>query len=273
VTVNPAGPAASVGPGRDPRGFRSRGLQMTRIETFTDAAFAFALTLLVISLDPLRSFSDLGRAMMDIPAFLLSATLLMMFWWGHHKWSRRYGLDDWTSFVLSCALVFTVLVYVYPLRFMFGLMFAWIGQLTGLQLGSGSLTVSGPQDIIRLFAIYGVGFMAMSTTLLLLNVHAWRLRASLQLDAIEREITRTEIGVWLIMLSTGACSTAVALLLPPTMAGAPGWVYALLGVIMPLYGMHAGRRERVAAQQPTAVGAAQQPADGGQLHTSTLQVP
>jgi len=37
---------------RDGSGFRLRGLQMTRIETFTDAAFAFALILLVVSLDP-----------------------------------------------------------------------------------------------------------------------------------------------------------------------------------------------------------------------------
>ena len=33
-------------------GFRLRGLDMTRIETFTDAAFAFALTLLIIAGDP-----------------------------------------------------------------------------------------------------------------------------------------------------------------------------------------------------------------------------
>ena len=34
---------------RDRDGFRLRGLGMTRIETFTDAAFAFAVSLLVIS--------------------------------------------------------------------------------------------------------------------------------------------------------------------------------------------------------------------------------
>jgi uncharacterized membrane protein len=37
---------------RDSAGIRPRGLAMTRIETFTDAAFAFSLTLLVISMDP-----------------------------------------------------------------------------------------------------------------------------------------------------------------------------------------------------------------------------
>ena len=31
------------------RGFRLRGIQMTRLETFTDAAFAFAVSMLVIA--------------------------------------------------------------------------------------------------------------------------------------------------------------------------------------------------------------------------------
>ena len=32
-------------------GFRQRGEDMTRLETFTDAAFAFAVTLLVVGVD------------------------------------------------------------------------------------------------------------------------------------------------------------------------------------------------------------------------------
>ena len=35
----------------DKNGIRQRGMDMTRLETFTDAAFAFAVTLLVISVD------------------------------------------------------------------------------------------------------------------------------------------------------------------------------------------------------------------------------
>jgi hypothetical protein len=47
---------------RDSAGFRLRGLSTTRIEAFTDAAFAFALTLLVISFQPPESFADLRAA-------------------------------------------------------------------------------------------------------------------------------------------------------------------------------------------------------------------
>ena len=120
---------------RDSDGFRLRGLDMTRIETFTDAAFAFALTLLVISLDPPTTMPALTSALVQVPGFVLSAILLMVFWNGHHRWSRRYGLDDGTTIVLSCVLVFTVLIFVYPLRYMINALTGFTASLTGFPIG------------------------------------------------------------------------------------------------------------------------------------------
>ncbi len=113
-------------------GFRLHGAAMTRIETFPDAAFAFALTLLVVSLDIPTSYGELAGAPRGVPAFALSAVLRMVFWSGHHTWSRRYGLDDTLTIVLSCLLVFTVLVYIYPLKFMSRALTDWPGHVTGL---------------------------------------------------------------------------------------------------------------------------------------------
>jgi hypothetical protein len=181
---------------RDSAGFRLRGMNMTRIETFTDAAFAFALTLLVISMDPPTTMASLDGALRQIPAFLLSGSLLMMFWSGHHNWSRRFGLDDATTIVLSCLLVFTMLVYVYPLRFMFSSMMAWIGDMVNLPLGPerDSLGIHTLEDVNRMFVIYGLGFIAMSSAIILLNLHAWGKRDLLELDAVERHATRSELG-------------------------------------------------------------------------------
>jgi uncharacterized membrane protein len=216
-------------------------LQMTRIETFTDAAFAFALTLLVISLDPPSTFSQLGTALRGVPAFLISASMLMMFWWGHHEWSRRYGLDDVWTLLLSCSLVFTVLIYVYPLRFMFQLMMTWIGGMTGLPLGTG-VSIEEIEDVNRIFLLYGIGFTVMSATLVLLNRHAWNLRDVLELDPLERHEARAATGAWTILMLAGVLSTVAALVLPPTLVGVPGWVYAMLGIAMPIYGKRMNRR-------------------------------
>ena len=52
-------------------GVRLRGEQVTRLETFVDAAFAFAMTLLVVSFDAMpESFSELYDALRRLPAFL-----------------------------------------------------------------------------------------------------------------------------------------------------------------------------------------------------------
>ena len=96
-----------------------RGHSMTRIETFVDAAFAFSLTLLVISIDEIpRSPAQLVETARDVPAFLLSALLMGQLWLVHVGWSRIFGLEDRITVVLSLAIVMLVLIFVYPLKLM-----------------------------------------------------------------------------------------------------------------------------------------------------------
>lgn len=221
---------------RDPDGFRLRGLDMTRMETFTDAAFAFALTLLVVSLDPPTTMRALRATLAYVPGFVISAILLMVFWNGHHRWSRRYGLDDRATIVLSCVLVFTVLVFVYPLRFMSNAITGFMASLTGMPIGPDvrALGITGLQDVNGMFAIYGVGFMTMSAAIALLNLHAWRRRDALGLDPAERLATRVEIGTWCILFLAGLVSTVVASAFPDEIPMA-GWVYGLPGLLIPIY--------------------------------------
>ena len=91
-------------------GFRQRGMEMTRLETFTDAAFAFAVTLLVVGGgDSIpMNFDEMVNALKQVPAFAASFANIMWFWHAHHVWSRRFGLEDTKSIVLSLVLVFVV---------------------------------------------------------------------------------------------------------------------------------------------------------------------
>ncbi len=66
-----------------------RGDNMTRIETFVDAAFAFALTKLVISIgEILKSPPERFELSRAIPAFVFSALSIGAVWLAHAKWSR-----------------------------------------------------------------------------------------------------------------------------------------------------------------------------------------
>ena len=54
---------------------------MTRLEVFIDAAFAFAVTMLVISFDAIpRSYDEMMLAIKAIPAFVLAVAQLVWIW-------------------------------------------------------------------------------------------------------------------------------------------------------------------------------------------------
>ncbi|MHC4990025.1 MAG: TMEM175 family protein [Planctomycetota bacterium] len=223
-------------------GFRLRGLEMTRIETFTDAAFAFAVTLMVVSIDAIpTSFDELILAMKGIPAFAVSFLLLMLFWHGHWTWSRRYGLEDTPSILLSSGLVFVVLCYVYPLKFMTSSFFHWI---SGGALASQRVTFASAQQLHGMFVVYGIGFTAMCLAVALLNLHAYRCRAALQLDRLERFDTLADVGAWLIVAGTGVLSIILAMVTPASAFGIPGWAYMLLPITMPLFATTMARRRK-----------------------------
>src|SRR5213079_103019 len=122
------------------RGFRLRGMEMTRLETFIDAAFAFAISMLVIAANQVPdNIEELLGAFRHVPAFVASVVVLGIFWRGHWLWSRRYGLEDGVSIFISWAMIVTILIYMYPLKAIFSSMWFLLsnGRL-GHALGSHS---------------------------------------------------------------------------------------------------------------------------------------
>lgn len=233
-------------------GFRLRGHEMTRIEVLTDTAFAFAITMLVISLNDVpRTWQELLEGLRQLPALIASFLQIMMFWYAHVKWSRRFGLEDVTTVCLSAALVFVMLVFVYLLRLLFSSAFAWA---TNGWLPS-EMEINTLSEVRWLFLLYGAGFFLLSAFLGLLNLHALRMREALALSAREVHETRVEIGAFIILASTAAVSLLLSALLDGAWLSLAGIIYASLGITMPLLAIEGERRRPVAvseAQQENA---------------------
>src|ERR1700736_5310338 len=111
------------------RGFRLRGMEMTRLETFIDAAFAFAISMLVIAAQQIPdNIQALLAAFKNVPTFICSIAVLGIYWRGHWLWSRRYGLEDGMSILISWALIVTILILIYPLKAIFGAMWFYVSS-------------------------------------------------------------------------------------------------------------------------------------------------
>jgi uncharacterized membrane protein len=226
-------------------GFRLRGMQMTRLETFIDAAFAFAITMLVIAAQQIPDdIETLLAAFKNVPAFIASVIVLGIFWRGHWLWSRRYGLEDGVSIFISWAMMVTILIYIYPLKAIFSSMWFLLSHgRVGHALGLHSETQAR-----AIFAIFALGFTAIALEVVMLNLRAWQLREPLRLDARERLITRCEITGWGIPVGVGIISLVLALILPPTEIAWSGWVYFSMVILVPLHSAYKRRRlKRVSA--------------------------
>lgn len=205
--------------------FRLRGLEATRLETFIDAAFAFVLTLLVISFDEIPSnYEEMVIAVKRIPAFAASFAMLMLFWVRHRRWSRRYGLENTTTIFISLAFILVVLVYVYPLRVIFESMFF---ALSGGYLPT-SFTFKSYSELRGILIFYSGGVFAMSLLFNLLYRATMRRSASLALNRVELRLTKVNMRVWDIVAGFALSSILVALVVPDARVSLAGYMYFML---------------------------------------------
>ena len=238
-------PAAHPGGWRHPslfpeRYFRWRAGEITRLEAFCDVVFGFALTLLVVSLEVPRNYAELMGAMRGFLPFAACFAQLVWIWRGHYKFSRRYGLEDVYTLFLNMILLFVVLFYVYPLKFVFTLLF---NQLTGVQnpvdfnLHEGSM----------LMRIYAAGFTAVFALFSLMYAHAYKLRNALGLNPAEALETRVSLQESALMAGLGLISFLLAFRYP-SWAGITYWA---IGPVLAVHGTIFGKRVRLLADGAT----------------------
>ena len=192
--------------------FRWRAGEITRLEAFCDVVFGFAITLLVVSLEVPHSYAELIEDMRGFLPFAICFAQLVMIWRTHYKFSRRYGLEDSYTVLLNVVLLFVVLFYVYPLKFVFTMLMA---QLTGTQMHAGL----SEHEASVLMRIYGAGFAAVFLLVSLMYAHAYKLRRELDLNPVEGLETRVSMQENAILAMAGLVSFAIASEIPRGRAG------------------------------------------------------
>ena len=206
--------------------FRLRGEQVSRLEGFSDAVFDFAMTLLVVTLQPPQTYNDLLKVVQGLGAFALSFAMLVFVWFNHYRFFRRYGLEDDVTSLLNIILLFVVLFYVYPLRFIFTfVILAFTAPARAAQLITDN-------QIPGLYLMYGAGVMAVFLLFALLNAHAYRQRAALDLSVHEAFETLSTIGANLIVVGVALVSVILGETGVGFSWGLPGIIYVVITPVM-----------------------------------------
>jgi uncharacterized membrane protein len=210
-----------------------RGDKVTRLEAFVDAAFAFSVTLLVISGDHMpSSVALLKEAIKQIPAYAASFAIIMQFWMNHADWSRRFGLEDSISERLSLLLVFVLLIFVYPLKMVFGSFFALI---SGGYLPA-QFSINEWSEVPILFQTFAVGFGGMALITCLLFWRAATLGPLLGFSSSEVDYAKHKRLMWAMVVLCSIVSFALAVYIPATpksgvWIGMPGFIFFGLNIL------------------------------------------
>jgi uncharacterized membrane protein len=219
-----------------------RRRDVSRIEGFSDAVFAFAITLLVVSLEVPKTFHELTTAMRGFLSFAVCFALVFLVWWRHYRFFRAFDLEDTTVIALTGALLFVVLFYVYPLKFLWSLLFA---SIEGRPIDEAVITTA---QWPALFMIYGAGFVAVFSILALLYRHAYRLRDQLSLTPIEALEALVQVYSNIGFALIGVASIVIALLcqaVAPNLIGIAGLIYCAVGIVEWRIGEYHGRQRKL----------------------------
>jgi uncharacterized membrane protein len=218
-----------------------RGREVTRLEGFSDAVFGFALTLLVVSLEVPEDFPALKQTLSGFLPFAATFAVVSWIWFEHYLFFLHYKVEDNLTVLFNLILLFVVLFFAYPLKFVLTRL---VGSWTGLGLPPGESPYSGysAADARLLMVAYSAGFVAVFAMLALFYWNALRQRDALGLDPLELFDARAGLRRHLLSVAIGAASILLSLLLPMRLFGLSGFVYFLLG---PLHGT-IGHRNGVA---------------------------
>lgn len=186
------------------RYFKWRGGDVSRLEGLADAVFALALTLLVVRLEVPRSFAEVQFAIERAPVYLACFSVFLWIWYCHYQFHRRYGLEGPLTVAVDGALLFVVLLLALPLRFVAEMMYESFsyGHPPKQRDEVGNLVLGPDGEPLRMFeaadggtllSFYAAGFALVFFCFALQTWRAYRMADELELDDVERLVTRNTI--------------------------------------------------------------------------------
>lgn len=210
--------------------FRWRGEGVSRLENLSDIVFAFAISFLVATTEVPPTFAALTETLTGFVAVAFCFAILLLVWSSHNTFFRRYALEDQRTVWLNAVLLFLILFYVVPLRFVTGI----VSDLLLGRFGSGReiASVLSFQQMPALQVIYSGGYSAVFGVFALLYRHAARQADRLDLTPVERLLTDERVALAAVHVGVGLAAVALAFALPAHVSPLSWGVYFLIGPLI-----------------------------------------
>lgn len=222
--------------------FRFRGVDNTRVEALSDGVFAIATALLVISSSIPETYTELLKFLHDLVPFAICMALLMLIWYQHYVFFIRYGFKDAKIVAVNTLLLFLILFYIYPLKFLMQLlydMFVALFRGDANKLEYLFTEVIPMKDTPELMVIYGLGAASVFFILAVMYFIAYKRRESLEMNVVETQLTKYSMSANLLMGLVPLLSGLFCLLPinPSSAFTIGGMMYMLYPVIMVPFGI------------------------------------
>lgn len=150
-----------------------RSHEPSRIEAFSDGVFALAVSLLVVSLETPHTSTELLDMMTGLIPVGVCFAVLFGLWNVQYTFFRRYGMHDKITISLNGILLFVVLCYIYPLKFLYSAQY----------LPEKYIFIASDKKAVGMLYVIGIGTTSLLFMLMYLN--AWFKKQELKLTPIE----------------------------------------------------------------------------------------
>ena len=224
-----------------PTGFRYRGIKGSRLEYLTDAVFAFAITLLVIASEVPTTYIELQVSMYGFLGFIACVMLLLGLWSNHSKFFLRYGMVDNQTKTLNFLFLFVLLFYIYPLKYLFSFLGAFILiRFVGVDSSSSDALIlayekaqSAQLDVdqwVDLMVRFGLGLFLIYFILVGMHVNALVKKKQLELNELEIFETKFHLINFVFLCTVCVTSISYVLITGGGGSGESGMIYIIIPI-------------------------------------------
>lgn len=191
--------------------FRERGKDIFRIETLSDAVFAFSISLLVASLEVPQTFRELRSIATGALPFFATVAMIFLFWYQQYVFFRRYGLNDFITILLNLIYLAVILFYVYPMKFLFSLLISsWSGINLFSEANEKGLVVLAGGEFPDLVILFSVGYLSIWLIIYLMHRRVLHSAQAASFNRFELAFTRMEARGGLMNAGIGLAALLLA---------------------------------------------------------------